>query len=65
MVAVTLPVQWAWTGLQARGTRHQTRREDTRPGLRLLHRGNFQERGGRDCKSSEKLEPSMCPSQEF
>lgn len=52
MVAVTLPVQWAWTGLRARGTRHQTGREDTRPGLRLLHRGNFQEKAGRDCKAS-------------
>lgn len=45
MVAVTLPVQQAWTRLQARETRHQSGRGDTHLGLRPLHRGKCQEVG--------------------
>lgn len=60
MVAVTLPVQWAWTRLQAKGTRHQTGRADTHLGLRRLHRGNFQEGG--NSKFSKNLEPSVPPT---
>lgn len=63
MVAVTLPVQWAWTRLQAKGTRHQTGRGDTRLVLRLPHRGNFQEEGG-NSKFSKNLELNMFPSLE-
>ena len=46
MVAVTLPVQQAWTGLQARRARHQPGRGNTQLGLRPPHRGKCQREGG-------------------
>lgn len=46
MVAVTLPVQQAWTTLQARRARHQSGRGNTQLGLRPLHRGECQGEGG-------------------
>lgn len=42
MVAVTLPVQQAWTRLQAKGARQQSGRGNTQLGLRPLHRGECQ-----------------------
>lgn len=64
MVAVTLPVQQAWTRLQARKARHQSGRENTQLGLRPLHRG--------ECKRQrvgagpvKKPELDMSPFQKF
>ena len=46
MGAVTLPVQQAWTRLQASRARHHPGRENTQLGLRPLHRGECQREGG-------------------
>lgn len=46
MVAVTLPVQRAWTRLQARRAEHHSERGNTQLGLRPLHRGECQKQGG-------------------
>jgi hypothetical protein len=64
MVAVTLPVQQAWTRLQVRGSRHQSGKGDTRLGLRPFHRGKCQEEEG-GSRASKKPELNMSCSQEF
>lgn len=38
MVAVTLPVQRAWTRLQVRGARYPSEKRDAQLGLKPLHR---------------------------
>lgn len=64
MVAVTLPVQQAWTRLQARKARHQSGRENTQLGLRPLHRGEY-ERQGVGAGPVKKPELDMSPFQKF